>query len=273
MPDRIFNNIGENIVQALAEGIKNKRSSAEEAVRAICLAIENTFRDAVPAFEQAGTNAAAGFTTGLNSQRGAIIDAATEIADAAAAAMKKKLEINSPSRVFGRMGAYSGEGFVQALRSYSEKSAEAGLEVASGAMASMADAISRITNMVNSDIEYEPTIRPVMDLSNLHNGVQRINETFNRQYALAASMGYKPPEAPKINIGDEIVSKLNAANVKMLNEFMDVMNKAPVPVNVSVGLEGDSKDIFKVVRVENDKIVKATRYNPLSHLTNAQSRR
>ena len=273
LPDHIFNNIGGNIVQALAEGIKDKRSSAEEAAKAICLVIENTFSNAVPAFEQAGLNAADGFTTGFNSQRGAIINAVTEIADAAADAMKKKLEINSPSRVFGRMGAYSGEGFVQVLRSYSKKSAEAGGEVASEAMSSMADAISRITDMVNSNIEYEPTIRPVMDLSNLYNGVQRINETFNRQYALAASVGCKAPESSQITISDEIVSKLNAANARMLNKFMDGMNKAPVPVNVSVGLEGDSKDIFKVVRVENDKIVKATRYNPLSHLTNAQSGR
>lgn len=60
-----------------------------------------------------GYDVSLGLASGIRQGKSEVINAAKEVAQAAIDSAKGKLEINSPSRVFARLGEYSCEGFVQ----------------------------------------------------------------------------------------------------------------------------------------------------------------
>ena len=62
-----------------------------------------------------GKNALKGFIKGMNSQKKSLSSVTKTLVNQVIAAAKKKLKIKSPSRVFGEIGAYTGEGFALGL--------------------------------------------------------------------------------------------------------------------------------------------------------------
>ena len=56
---------------------------------------------------------------------------------------------------------------VNALGDYESKSYTAGAAVANAATKGLSGAISKISDTINSDMDAQPTIRPVLDLSDI----------------------------------------------------------------------------------------------------------
>ena len=49
--------------------------------------------------------------------------------------------------------------------------------------------MSKISDYINSDMDTQPTIRPVLDLSNVQSGTRQINAMFSRTQAMSISSG------------------------------------------------------------------------------------
>lgn len=92
--------------------------------------------------------------------------------------------INSPSKVFAEFGQYLDEGLVVGLNKYSGKVSNSAEEVGKDAIKSMSGAISGISSVVDSDIDSQPTIRPVMDLSNIESGANTIGDLLGRKQSV-----------------------------------------------------------------------------------------
>ena len=120
-------------------------------------------------WDETGQAIVTGLTEGVQSQRSSFVDELTSMALEAVEAVKDTLEINSPSRVFRELGSYTGIGFVEGLASYSDKSYTAGANVAESAKTGLATTIQAVANLVESGIDTEPTIRPVLDLTDISN--------------------------------------------------------------------------------------------------------
>ena len=84
--------------------------------------------------------------------------------------------IHSPSKVFAEFGQYLDEGLVVGLNKYSGKVSNSAENVGKDAIKSMSGAISGISSAVYSDIDNQPTIRPVLDLSNVESGANTISD-------------------------------------------------------------------------------------------------
>lgn len=69
------------------------------------------------ALYQSGVDAANGLVKGLQSQKKKLTGLMADIATSLATAVKKKLKIHSPSRVFRDLGAFTGEGMARGLES------------------------------------------------------------------------------------------------------------------------------------------------------------
>ena len=129
-------------------------------------------------FKLAGYQAAIGFANGLSSGTFRVQLKAAAMAKAALTATKKALGIKSPSREFYKAGAYSGQGYVNALSDYESKTYKAGAGIAYAAKSGLSNAISKMQKIIESDIDYQPTIRPVLDLSDIKSGVGAIDGMF-----------------------------------------------------------------------------------------------
>lgn len=90
-------------------------AQANATVQAGVATMVATLNAAVPQFFAAGSNMGAALADGLNSQVGAVQAAAANLANAAAAATAAAAQIASPSKVFTRLGEFTGDGYVQGL--------------------------------------------------------------------------------------------------------------------------------------------------------------
>ena len=100
------------------------------------------------------------------------------MANAAKVAAEAALGEHSPSKVFYGIGDYAGQGFVNALSAYGTISHKAGRDMAEHAINGAKKSISAITDAINSGVDLNPTITPVMDLSDIKAGAAYINGAF-----------------------------------------------------------------------------------------------
>ena len=189
LPTATFQTLGEGLVQALANGIKSKQSTAEEAARAVCSATMNAFRNNLSAddLKGVGANAAQGLADGIRSKINEIADAAIDAAKRAVREAKKELDEHSPSKVFFKIGENVDLGMINGIRAYLRRVGDAGTELGRETIDSMKSAIRHISDIVNGEMDTEPTIRPVLDMTNVQNGVSEINSLFTKGLNMSAS--------------------------------------------------------------------------------------
>ena len=130
-------------------------------------------------FKSAGKDCATGFANGIKNNKSLASDAGTALGKAALKAAKKALDENSPSKEMYKVGAFAGEGFVNALWDYESKSYDSAYGVAEYAKRGLSKAVAKINDLFNSDIDTQPTIRPVLDLSEVTAGAGTINGLFS----------------------------------------------------------------------------------------------
>lgn len=102
-----------------------------------------------------------------------------------------KFDEHSPSKVFAQIGRYVDEGFAEGVDNYAGVAVESTKNMAEDSINAMSTAISSISDMVSDEIDGDPIIRPVLDLTDVTNGANAINGMFNsnRTIGLAATSG------------------------------------------------------------------------------------
>jgi hypothetical protein len=130
------------------------------------------------ALYQAGVNSAKGFLDGLKAQQKMLEKVMDNIAASMVRAIKKKLGIKSPSRVFKEIGIFSAEGLVKGLDEMSgivERSAE---RTGTAAVDSLRKSLSGFSDLIAQDVDTQPVITPVLDLSSVKKDASVIGGIF-----------------------------------------------------------------------------------------------
>lgn len=156
------------IVEAIVDGIVTVGKAAGDWITGpggILDSIGSFFTD----LYNQGVNLVQGFIDGLTSAPGAIWDAACGLANQALNAIGITLDEHSPSKKTFKNGQYFVEGFVNGIKNMNHSAiAEAGA-VAYATLSALEDGLN------SDDIEFNPTITPVVDASEIQNGVKSIN--------------------------------------------------------------------------------------------------
>ena len=135
----------------------------------------------VDEYKQAGVNAAQGFIDGIDSMVEKAAEIARKLARAAREAIEDELDEHSPSRVFYRIGSFTGEGFVNGLDSMTDKVASSATNMGSTAIDRIKQAIATITDTIEQDLDLSPTITPVVNLSEVQNGMDLLRRTMAKE--------------------------------------------------------------------------------------------
>lgn len=111
-----------NMTTAVTNGMTEIKTAVETGMRDMVTSVEQGVADAVaaaesavPQFRAAGENMGQALADGLRSKIGEVQAAAQALADAAAAATAAAAQINSPSRVFTKLGDMMGLGLLNGL--------------------------------------------------------------------------------------------------------------------------------------------------------------
>ena len=141
----------------------------------------NEIRSLYKQFYNSAAYLVSGFVAGIDNNVYKAAYAAARMAKAASNAANRELDINSPSKVGYRSGSFYGLGFVNAITDYAKKAYSAGANMAASARNGLDKTISMMQSIFNSDVDVTPSIRPVLDLSDVNDGVGRLNTMFAMQ--------------------------------------------------------------------------------------------
>ena len=169
---------GLQIAAAVALGLLNGGALVRASARSVASSALSTFSQSAGLFRSIGLNMSLGLASGISAGRSAVISAATQVASSAIAAAKSRLQIASPSKVFKKLGGYTGEGFLIGLESYADPVYKESHSMGAKAVEGMRSAVAGIGEVINSDMDFNPTISPVLDLDNVRSGAATLNNLF-----------------------------------------------------------------------------------------------
>ncbi len=239
-----FTKAGKSMATKLAEGIKSGKKSAESAGSALATAAKDAIRGKYDSFYDAGSYLVTGFKNGISENSYKATAKATAMAEAAIQAARKALKINSPSKVFKEIGSGIPEGFAMGIGMLGSSVDDSVDAMASTAINSARSAMATVLDALNSDMDTQPTIRPVIDLSEVKTGVNAIGGLFASTQSVA------------------VQSNLGAINMAMNRKLQNGANDDVVSAinKLGDGLEanrGDTYNFGNFTYSNNDEINEA----------------
>lgn len=184
-----FQNAGMQCMIKFIAGVKEKAEEVKTAFTGNLNASVTAIRDYHDQFKQAGIYLVEGFADGISENTYRAEAKARAMARAAAEAAEDELDEHSPSRVGYHIGDFFGLGFVNAIGTYAVKAYNASAEMADSAKTGLGNAIAKVKDMIDNGVDGQPTIRPILDLSDVEEKSHRLNTLFSRSQALTVSTG------------------------------------------------------------------------------------
>lgn len=120
---------GRNSMTGLNTGLRSSQGSAISTASNTSSRIVSAFNGLPSQLNQSGRNAMSGLTAGINAGAGGAIAAANRVANQVSATINKALDINSPSRVTKKSGAFASQGLEVGLLSRINQVASAARQV------------------------------------------------------------------------------------------------------------------------------------------------
>lgn len=200
--DDDFKLSGEDAVTRFASGITGKITFARIAFNDVVSSMLNNIRSRYQDFHNAGGYLVDGFNAGMSSKMTLVISTAAAMANAAYNSAMKALNARSPSRKFMAVGSYVTLGFARGIDEGTSEIQASADNMAKAAINSTQKTISKLVDAINTDVDTQPTIRPVLDLSSIEQGTGRLNAMFSRNRALSVSSSIERQNANVIQNGD-----------------------------------------------------------------------
>lgn len=181
---------GKELMYKVRNGISSKIDDVVDAAKNIIKKVIDGIKGFISKFTDVGKDIIDGLKDGISSAAKGVVNTAKDVAKGALDGAKSLLGIHSPSKEFAKVGRFSDEGMAQGLNQYAGLVTDASANVGKTAVDSMSKAISGIADRLDSEMETDPTIRPVLDLSDITNGVSQIDDMLysQRSMQLASSI-------------------------------------------------------------------------------------
>lgn len=135
--------------------------------------ISNGFKGLV----DVGGNLISGLWQGITSAAGAVWNGICDFGSSIVNGFCDFFGIHSPSRVMAGIGEYLSLGLAQGITDETGSVVQGVQDVSDTALSTMMDLAQRVGDIASDDFEYEPSIQPVVDMSDVQNGVDWLNDT------------------------------------------------------------------------------------------------
>lgn len=186
-----FQSVGQSCMIKFIAGVRLKSHEINNAFTSSLSGVITSIRNYNKDFYNAGSYMVDGFADGIKDNAYKAAAKARAMAKKAAQAAKDELDEHSPSKVGYHIGAYFGVAFVNAIGDYVDKAYNASANLARSAQIGLRDTVSKIMSVIDENIDTQPTIQPVLDLSNITAGTRQLNALFSRSQAISIGNGMK----------------------------------------------------------------------------------
>ena len=246
-----INNLMDAVLDAIAPWLDDALAKAKELVGKLWEGLTS----GLSKMTQAGKDLVQGFINGIKSMISSVANAAKSVGEKALNGIKSFLGIKSPSRAFMEIGEYSGEGLINGMLACSRGVENASKSIGSSATKSMSKALSGIADAVNSDVDTQPTIRPVLDLSNIRSGARSISSIFGsgapvEVLATAGSVNARMGSINQNGTNSDVVSAINKLRKDLGNIEHATYHVNGVTYDDGSNISEAVKSIVRAARIE-----------------------
>lgn len=210
--------LGDLVVKGIEDKEDDVKSAATDAAEKAVDGVETQTDD----MEGAGEDFGDGLVSGIESKVGDAYVAGYKLGQAAVQGEKDGQASNSPSKLTIQAGKWLGEGLIVGMGKMGGQVYDAGAALGKTATKTISSTISSIAAAVSTDIDAQPTIRPVLDLTDVRSGAKSISSMFGSGASVGVmanvhSISSMMSTNSQNGANSDVVSAIDRLNKKMDN--------------------------------------------------------
>ena len=236
-------------------GVDGKKKSATTACSNLVDACAKKISDKKSAFKSAGKSLAQGLADGISADSYKAEAQAAAMAEAAYTAAKEKLRVNSPSKAFRELGYSMPEGLAVGVEKLSYMAVNATEDMTDDSIRGVKNSISRIADTINSDLDAQPAIRPVLDLSEVKKSANSISSMLGNSASIgvSANIGAISSSMRRRNqngTNNDVVSAIKGLAKDLENNKGDTYNLGDISYDDGSSIATAVKDLVRAAKME-----------------------
>ena len=202
----LFYTNGQALMTKIVEGFDSGNGTLSVSVVNVLTAGASAIYDQYQNWYTAGSFLDIGLAAGIRAGESNVITAAADVATKALKAAKDALQINSPSKVTYGFGRFFDLGLTNGIYDYADRVQKATETISNQALSAAQIIAENIAATMDEDFEYQPTIRPVLDMDEVDSGLNSFDRNFaNRSMNLAGSIN----RVQKAALADKYAESVN----------------------------------------------------------------
>lgn len=254
--DDIVNAIN-NIIQSVIDKANNRKGDVENTAKDVANAGVNALRTVATGQDVVyiGKFFVQGFANGITNNKYLATNAGSSVGKAALDAAKKAIDAHSPSRESFKLGRFFDLGFINGIKQYASKVYGASYSMATSANTGLNNAISKIMDIIENNVDTQPTIRPVLDLTDLENQSSRIGTMFGEpSVALASNLNaISYGMRNRQNGNDDVISAIDKLGKSLGNSRGDTYSINGITYDDGSNIKEAVETLVRAAKVERRK--------------------
>ena len=245
---------GKQLLQGLCNGIKGMQGAAKSAVKTCINAAKTAASNLGGALISAGKSLIQGLVSGITSMASSVASKARSVVQGAVNAARAALKINSPSKVFIEIGKFVDQGFIIGMERYAANVAGTAGTVAGNVVDSFSKPLSALNDVIDTDVNTNPVITPVLDLSNVRANSRRLNNMIPGSGDIALST-----DAANIMTSSMGTVQNGVTNSEIVSAIKDLKDNIPTAGNTNYNINGITYDDGSNIVNAVETLVRAAR--------------
>ena len=206
--------------------------------------------------EQIGLYFVQGFANGINNNKYLARNAGSAVGTAALSAAKKAIDAHSPSKESYKLGTFFDQGFVNGIISLRNKVYDSSYSVGSYAKDALNRSLMRIADIIDNNIDVNPSIRPVMDLSDIENGAAAIDSLLSSTHSVGLmnnlnAISYSMRN--RQNGNDDVISAIDKLGKSLGNSRGDTYSINGITYDDGSNIKEAVETLVRAAKVERRK--------------------
>lgn len=174
-----FSSAGTKLISAFIKAINAKKGMASAAARAVASGAASAMSGSSGRGYSYGSMLGQGYVNGVRAKVSSAYAAGYAVGAAGARGIAAGQHSRSPSRLAYKWGAYLGEGYVNGAQTMVKSAGRVGYKMGETATQSLADSSQKLAKMVDMSFDSSPTIRPVVDMTDIKKQSSSISALFS----------------------------------------------------------------------------------------------
>ena len=208
--------------------------------------------------EQVGLYFVQGFVNGINNDKSLALarNAGSAIGKAALSAAKKAIDAHSPSKESYKLGTFFDQGFVNGIISLRNKVYDSSYSVGSYAKDALNRSLMRIADIIDNNVDVNPSIRPVMDLSDIENGAAAIDSLLSTTHSVGLmnnlnAISYSMRN--RQNGNDDVISAIDKLGKSLGNSRGDTYSINGITYDDGSNIKEAVETLVRAAKIERRK--------------------